>query len=171
MEVAAKLLSQLVVPEADSVVHDPQIAAIEGAKEQSTALLRNFYKSEDIFLDMFEDENSEMQKKPLKVEWLMMDSNILLPPTGTPMTGIEFSKRLPCGEVIPEHKLIDNRRINIFEHTTKLFVSSMVPGGKSSSCNKGIFSNTRTFPDSQFRVRNSIAPNESRQLCSGQQCS
>lgn len=49
---------------------------------------------------MFEDEYSEIQKKPLKVEWLMMDSNILLPPTGTPMTGIEFSKRLPCGEVI-----------------------------------------------------------------------
>ena len=48
---------------------------------------------------MFEDEYSEIQKKPLKVEWLMMDSNILLPPTGTPMTGIEFSKRLPCGEV------------------------------------------------------------------------
>lgn len=48
---------------------------------------------------MFEDEYSEIQKRPLNVEWLMMDSNILLPPTGTPMTGIEFSKRLPCGEV------------------------------------------------------------------------
>jgi protein CLEC16A len=48
---------------------------------------------------MFEDEYSEMQKRPLNVEFLMMDSNILLPPTGTPMTGIEFSKRLPCGEV------------------------------------------------------------------------
>lgn len=56
-------------------------------------------QSEEIFLDMFEDEYSEMQKRPLNVEWLMMDSNILLPPTGTPMTGIEFSKRLPCGEV------------------------------------------------------------------------
>lgn len=48
---------------------------------------------------MFEDEYNEMKKKPLNVEWLMMDSNILLPPTGTPMTGIEFTKRLPCGEV------------------------------------------------------------------------
>ena len=48
---------------------------------------------------MFEDEYSEIEKRPLKVEWLMMDSNILLPPTGTPMTGIQFSKRLPCGEV------------------------------------------------------------------------
>ena len=34
-----------------------------------------------------------------KVEYLLQDSSILLPPTGTPMTGIEFTKRLPCGEV------------------------------------------------------------------------
>lgn len=59
---------------------------------------------------MFEDEYSEIQKRPLNVEWLMMDSNILLPPTGTPMTGIEFSKRLPCGEVSrskKKHTFID----------------------------------------------------------------
>jgi len=49
---------------------------------------------------MFEEECNERKKGPLNVEWLMMDSNILLPPTGTPMTGIEFSKRLPCGEVM-----------------------------------------------------------------------
>lgn len=54
---------------------------------------------------MFEDEYSEIQKRPLNVEWLMMDSNILLPPTGTPMTGIEFSKRLPCGEVRKNKKI------------------------------------------------------------------
>lgn len=28
-----------------------------------------------------------------------MDESILLPPTGTPLTGIGFNKRLPCGEV------------------------------------------------------------------------
>lgn len=56
-------------------------------------------QSEDIFLIMFESEYQEMKKKPLNVERLMMDSVILLPPTGTPMTGIEFTKRLPCGEV------------------------------------------------------------------------
>lgn len=53
---------------------------------------------------MFEDEYSEIKKRPLNVEWLMMDSNILLPPTGTPMTGIEFTKRLPCGEVSMQQK-------------------------------------------------------------------
>ncbi|CAA9997944.1 unnamed protein product [Nesidiocoris tenuis] len=54
---------------------------------------------EDMFAEIFESEDEDMRKKPLNVEWLMMDSNILLPPTGTPMTGIEFGKRLPCGEV------------------------------------------------------------------------
>jgi len=29
----------------------------------------------------------------------MMDATLLLPLTGTPLTGIEFYKRLPCGEV------------------------------------------------------------------------
>lgn len=40
-----------------------------------------------------------MSKSSLNVEWLCMDSAILLPPTGTPLTGIDFTKRLPCGEV------------------------------------------------------------------------
>lgn len=52
---------------------------------------------------MFEDEYHQMKKKPLNVEWLTMDSNVLLPPTGTPLTGIEFGKRLPCGEVRKYH--------------------------------------------------------------------
>lgn len=62
-------------------------------------ILRNFYKSEDIFLDLFENEFTEMSKSPLNVEFLCMDSAILLPPTGTPLTGINFTRRLPCGEV------------------------------------------------------------------------
>ncbi|XP_072761031.1 protein CLEC16A homolog isoform X2 [Anoplolepis gracilipes] len=99
LELTIKLLTQLMVSEGQCLLRESHLAAIEAAKEQSTSLLKNFYKSEDIFLDMFEDEYSEIQKRPLNVEWLMMDSNILLPPTGTPMTGIEFSKRLPCGEV------------------------------------------------------------------------
>ncbi|MGH0158719.1 UNVERIFIED_CONTAM: hypothetical protein FKN15_058057 [Acipenser sinensis] len=56
-------------------------------------------KGEEIFLDMFEDEHRSMTSKPLNVEYLMMDASILLPPTGTPLTGIDFVKRLPCGDV------------------------------------------------------------------------
>lgn len=40
-----------------------------------------------------------LQMKPLNIVHLMMDATLLLPITGTPLTGIEFSKRLPCGEV------------------------------------------------------------------------
>ncbi|EDW97318.1 protein CLEC16A homolog isoform X2 [Drosophila yakuba] len=69
------------------------------ARNQSMVVLRNFYKSEDIFLDLFEDEYNEMRKAQLNVEFLCMDSTILLPPTGTPLTGINFTRRLPCGEV------------------------------------------------------------------------
>jgi len=52
-----------------------------------------------MFLELFEAEINDITKRPLKVEYLLQDSSILLPPTGTPMTGIEFTKRLPCGEV------------------------------------------------------------------------
>ncbi|XP_075232093.1 C-type lectin domain containing ema isoform X2 [Lycorma delicatula] len=99
LELTIAFLLRLVVLDGTSLLHDCHLAAVVGAKEESTSLLRNFYKSEDIFLDMFEDEYEDMKKRPLNVEWLMMDSNVLLPPTGTPMTGIEFTRRLPCGEV------------------------------------------------------------------------
>jgi protein CLEC16A len=29
---------------------------------------------------------------------MMMDPTMLLPPTNTPLTGIDFTRRLPCGE-------------------------------------------------------------------------
>ncbi|KAF5277222.1 hypothetical protein FQR65_LT03928 [Abscondita terminalis] len=99
LELALKLLVQLVVFDGQNVMNDLHKSSIETARAQSTALLRNFYKSEEIFLDMFEHEYCDMSKGPLNVEWLCMDSAILLPPTGTPMTGIDFTKRLPCGEV------------------------------------------------------------------------
>uniref|UniRef100_A0A1B6EUJ7 Uncharacterized protein n=1 Tax=Cuerna arida TaxID=1464854 RepID=A0A1B6EUJ7_9HEMI len=98
LELSISLLRRLVMDEDQSLLMDCHLAMAVGAKEESTSLLRNFYKSEDIFLIMFESEYQEMKKRPLNVEWLMMDSVILLPPTGTPMTGIEFTKRLPCGE-------------------------------------------------------------------------
>jgi protein CLEC16A len=123
LEMSIGLLQQLVLRDNHSFLHDGHLASIEGAREESTGQLRTFYKvhffsispsktffhhphqlyiffqGDEIFLDMFEEECNERKKGPLNVEWLMMDSNILLPPTGTPMTGIEFSKRLPCGEV------------------------------------------------------------------------
>ncbi|XP_038676859.1 protein CLEC16A isoform X2 [Scyliorhinus canicula] len=99
LELACLLLKQLVLSDGNCIIKDVHLACYEGAREESVHLLRRFYKGEEIFLDMFEDEYRAMMSKPLNVEYLMMDASILLPPTGTPLTGIDFVKRLPCGDV------------------------------------------------------------------------
>ncbi|MBN3291849.1 CL16A protein, partial [Polypterus senegalus] len=99
LELSCLLLKQLVLSGNECIIKDVHLACLEGAREESVHLLRRFYKGEEIFLDMFEDEYRSMTSKPLNVEYLMMDASILLPPTGTPLTGIDFVKRLPCGDV------------------------------------------------------------------------
>ncbi|XP_070617586.1 protein CLEC16A isoform X2 [Erythrolamprus reginae] len=99
LELSCLLLKQLVFNKHGSIIKDVHLACLEGAREESVHLVRRFYKGEEIFLDMFEDEYRTMTLKPMNVEYLMMDASILLPPTGTPLTGIDFVKRLPCGDV------------------------------------------------------------------------
>ncbi|XP_019723869.1 protein CLEC16A isoform X1 [Hippocampus comes] len=99
LELSCLLLKQSVLSGSPCIIKDVHLACLEGAREESLHLLRRFYKGEEIFLDMFEDEYRSMTSKPLNVEYLMMDASILLPPTGTPLTGIDFVKRLPCGDV------------------------------------------------------------------------
>ena len=79
---------------------DAHLALIEGAREENILVLQNYFKTDDLFLEIFEDEYLDMvSAKPLSIEHLMMDPNLLLPPAGSPLTGIPFDKRLPCGEV------------------------------------------------------------------------
>uniref|UniRef100_A0A8C5GK17 C-type lectin domain containing 16A n=1 Tax=Gouania willdenowi TaxID=441366 RepID=A0A8C5GK17_GOUWI len=99
LELCCLLLKQAVFSGSRCLIKDVHLACLEGAREESLHLLRGFYKGEEIFLDMFEDEYRSMTSKPLNVEYLMMDASILLPPTVTPLTGIDFVKRLPCGDV------------------------------------------------------------------------
>lgn len=99
LELSCLLLKQQVLTNSGCVIKDVHLACLEGAREESVHLVRHFYKGEEIFLDMFEDEYRSMTIKPMNVEYLMMDASILLPPTGTPLTGIDFVKRLPCGDV------------------------------------------------------------------------
>ncbi|XP_059011088.1 protein CLEC16A isoform X5 [Mustela lutreola] len=99
LELSCLLLKQQVVTSMGCIIKDVHLACLEGAREESVHLVRHFYKGEEIFLDMFEDEYRSMTMKPMNVEYLMMDASILLPPTGTPLTGIDFVKRLPCGDV------------------------------------------------------------------------
>lgn len=106
LELSCLLLKQSVLSGNNCIIKDVHLACLEGAREESLHLLRTFYKGEEIFLDMFEDEYRSMTSKPLNVEYLMMDASILLPPTGTPLTGIDFVKRLPCGDVEKTRKAI-----------------------------------------------------------------
>ncbi|XP_072168396.1 protein CLEC16A-like [Diadema setosum] len=101
LEMACLLLKQLIFSptRGKCFLEDRHLACVEGAKEESVLLLRNFYRGDELFLDMFDDEYESMKKRPLNVEYLMMDESILLHPTGTPLTGIDFSKRLPSGEL------------------------------------------------------------------------
>ncbi|EDX12687.1 GD20289 [Drosophila simulans] len=101
VEIALELLVTFTRPSSDDsrCITAAQQDLLFSARNQSMVVLRNFYRSEDIFLDLFEDEYNEMRKAQLNVEFLCMDSTILLPPTGTPLTGINFTRRLPCGEV------------------------------------------------------------------------
>ncbi len=48
---------------------------------------------------MFEDEHRQSSKRPTRLDYVLSDASLLLPPTATPLTGIDFTKRLPCGEV------------------------------------------------------------------------
>lgn len=100
LELALKMFGHFVEDENHIYkLTESQHKSIQAARNHSMIVLHNFYKSEDIFLDLFEDEFNEMTKSNLNVEFLCMDSTILLPPTGTPLTGIGFTRRLPCGEV------------------------------------------------------------------------
>uniref|UniRef100_A0A4W3IGV2 C-type lectin domain containing 16A n=1 Tax=Callorhinchus milii TaxID=7868 RepID=A0A4W3IGV2_CALMI len=95
LELDCLLLKQLVLSKGTCIIKDVHLACLEvNVLDPFT-----FCCGEEIFLDMFEDEYRSMMSKPLNVEYLMMDASILLPPTGTPLTGIDFVKRLPCGDV------------------------------------------------------------------------
>lgn len=100
VELTIKVLMQRICSgKRNALITDTHRQLLVSAKDQSMTVLRNFYKSEDIFLDLFEDEYNEMQKAQMNVEFLCQEAAILLPPIGTPLTSIGFTLRLPCGQV------------------------------------------------------------------------
>lgn len=61
IELTLKLLSQLLgisdqFSSTPSILNEAHKASLFQARSQSMTVLKNFYKSEDIFLDLFEDE-------------------------------------------------------------------------------------------------------------------
>ena len=65
-----------------------------------------------MFLDMFEDEYRQMQLNPIRLEHLLKDSCMLYPPTTTPLSGVEFIKRLPSGDIERARRVRDQCRRN-----------------------------------------------------------
>ncbi|XP_050548253.1 protein CLEC16A homolog [Daktulosphaira vitifoliae] len=96
---AIELLKKLTINENKFCISDKHVAIIYNAKEKILPILRQFFKKEEMFLELFEDEYNEMFREKLDVQRLMSDSTLLLPPALSPMTGIPLSKRLPCGDV------------------------------------------------------------------------
>ncbi|XP_063722479.1 protein CLEC16A-like isoform X2 [Symsagittifera roscoffensis] len=80
-------------------ITDQHLASLESVKEQSCLYLRRFYKSEEMFLDLFESEFETSKNKRTIVSRLIQDAPIILPPVSTPLSGISANKRLPCGEM------------------------------------------------------------------------
>ncbi|KAI4821579.1 hypothetical protein KUCAC02_007178 [Chaenocephalus aceratus] len=68
LELCCLLLKQSVLSGSQCIIKDVHLACLEGGREESLHLLRRFYKGEEIFLDMFEDEYRSMTSKPLNVE-------------------------------------------------------------------------------------------------------
>ncbi|VVC45429.1 Uncharacterised protein family FPL [Cinara cedri] len=99
LEMAITLLKKLTIYKEKTFISDDHIAVIYNAKEKILPLLRQFFKKEEMFLELFEDEYYEMHREKLNVQRLLSDSTLLLPPAHSPMTGIPLSKRLPCGDV------------------------------------------------------------------------
>lgn len=61
LELSILVLNMLVVmDDGRSCLHDNHLAALLDTKEESLVLLRTVFKTEEMFLDMFEDEFREM---------------------------------------------------------------------------------------------------------------
>lgn len=66
-----------------------------------------------MFLDMFEDEYRQLQLNPVRIEYLLKDACMLYVPTTTPLSGVEFIKRLPSGDIERARRVRRKREIFI----------------------------------------------------------
>ncbi|CAF1141243.1 unnamed protein product [Didymodactylos carnosus] len=101
LDLTITILKSLVYDEQKCVssLSDHHFACVEHAREQATEDLRRHYKDQEMFLDLFEDEYRQIHINPVRLEYLLKDACMLLPPTTTPLSGIEFIKRLPSGDI------------------------------------------------------------------------
>jgi protein CLEC16A len=70
---------------------------------------------------MFEDEYRQMQLNPTCIEYLLKDSCMLFLPTTTPLSGVEFIKRLPSGDIERARRVILQKKIIFLKVRDYLF--------------------------------------------------
>ena len=79
---------------------DHQVARLESIKEASISQLRLCYSGpqDSMFADTLDLEFTDVLTRNIRLDRVLNDPSILLPPCPTPLTGVELSKRLPCGD-------------------------------------------------------------------------
>ncbi|EJD74676.1 hypothetical protein LOAG_18040 [Loa loa] len=75
------------------------------------SLLTPYVYSEELFLEMFEDEFYNFERNKIQIGSISTDPSLLLPPLNTPLNGVSLNKRLPCGN---EERIRKN--IQLFFH-------------------------------------------------------
>lgn len=105
LELCALILMKLCIKDDEScILSDHHLAIIEQTKENSTSVVRSYFRNEKehLFLDLFDDEFMEFSKFKINVEYLMMDANLLIPPkqlTDLMLNNLHFTRRLPISDL------------------------------------------------------------------------
>ncbi|CAF4811837.1 unnamed protein product, partial [Rotaria sp. Silwood2] len=118
LSLAISLLKKLVYNEENKISYlsNHNMLRIDQARKQATEDLRQYYPQQELLLDMFEDEYRQTQLNPMRIEYLLKDSCMLFQPTTTPLSGVEFIKRLPSGDIERARRVILQKKIFVFNH-------------------------------------------------------
>ena len=87
----------------------------------------------------------------VRVQYLLQEGSMLLPPTDTPLTGIEFTRRLPCGETERARKVGDKALLSL---SALLCLLILCAGHASLLCH------TKAVPEIQRTGRKRASPDQ-----------
>ncbi|KAK0418158.1 hypothetical protein QR680_013405 [Steinernema hermaphroditum] len=98
LELCALVLRRVILSsDDDDSLHKLIEEKVVRSKNALIAQLQGAVHQEELFLEMFEDEHYQFEKESLRMALISSDPALLLRPTNTPLSGIPFNKRLPCG--------------------------------------------------------------------------
>ncbi|KAF8358059.1 gop-1 [Pristionchus pacificus] len=97
LQLACLVLRQFVMVLDSNDVHDQIRALAESTKKCLTGRLSDaaFVHHKDLFIDMFDEEYVEFESFRLRLD--VVGHELLLPPSSSPMSGLQLNKRIPSG--------------------------------------------------------------------------